>query len=183
MLRTIKMKPALLLATAILSTSTLAQQTLDSRSFDQPCNKVQPAAVSYIQHTGLALYPDISCDHCFIGTTEYLRDPQGRDVSTKTAIKLYINPAKSKEAPGTWSVPFGLVTSAKLSFQQTPSQQTQPTCTAHLLFFFSWYATRFVGAMPHAADPASRPSNLHLETEYLDAIARSIPSSAPPKPN
>ena len=178
------MKPALLLATAILTTSTLAQQTLASRSFNQPCNRVQAAAVSYIQRTGLALYPDITCDHCFIGTTEYLHDPQGHEVSTKTALKLYINPANSKEPVGTWSIPFGLVTTAKLSFQQTQSTpQTQPTCTAHLLFFFSWYTSKFIGAMPHPGDQLSRPSNLRLETEYLDAIAGSIPSSPPPKPN
>ena len=168
----------LLLATTILTTSTLAQPTLASRSFDQPCNKVQAAAVTYIQRTGLALYPDITCDHCFIGTTEYLRDPQGHDVSTKTALKLYINPANGKEPVGTWSIPFGLVTSTKLSFQQN-----QSTCTVHLLFFFSWSESKFIGAMPHSGDQLSRPSNLRLETAYLDAIARSIPSSPSNNPN
>lgn len=177
MVRTAKMKPVLLLATTILST-TLAQQPYATKSFDQPCTIVQPAAVSFIQRKGLALAPDTTCNHCFIGTTGHLRDPRDHAVSTRTAMKRYMDLSKNgKDAFGAWYIHNGLEATARLSFQQT-----QTTCAARLSFFFSWHATEFRGAMPVDGDKASRPSNLHLETEYLDAIANAVPSPAPNKP-
>src|ERR1700734_2370557 len=126
------MKLALLLSTTILATSANAQQTYATKSFDQPCAIVQPAAVSFIQHKGLGLVPDITCDHCFIASTGHLRDSEDHAVSTKTAIKLYTHAAKSgKDVPGTWYIHNGLEATARLSFRQT-----QPTCTASLLFIF-----------------------------------------------
>ena len=173
------MKPALLLATTLLTTTAIAQQTYATKSFDQPCAIVQPAAVSFIQRKGLALAPDITCIHCFIGTTGHLRDPQNHAISTRTAMKQYVDLTKpDKDALGTWHIQNDLEAIARLSFQQT-----QSTCTASLLFIFTWYRTEFRGALPAGGDQASRPSNLQLETEYLQAIAKAIPSPPPPKPN
>ena len=171
------MKPALLLLTTLLTATALSQQTYATKSFNQPCAAVQPAAVSFIQHKGLGLVPDITCDHCFIGTTGHLRDSDDHAVSTKTAMKLYTDAAKnSKTAPGTWAIHNDLEATARLSFRQT-----QSTCTASLLFIFSWYATEYRGIARVDAVQASRPSNLHLETDYLEAIAKTLPP--PPKPN
>ncbi len=173
------MKLALLLSTTLLATTTLAQQTYATRTFNHPCAAIQPAALSFIQRKGLALFPDITCDHCFIGSTGHLRDSEDHAVSTKTAMKLYTDPAKSsKDVPGAWYIHNGLEAAARLSFRQA-----QSTCTASLLFIFSWYSTEFRGIMPSIGDQVSRPSNLHLETEYLEAIAKTITSSPPPKPN
>src|ERR1700722_17017014 len=103
------MKLALLLSTALLTSTSLAQQTYATKSFNQPCAAVQSAAVSFLQHKGLALLPDIGCDHCFIGTTGHLRDSEDHAVSTKTAMKLYTDATKSgKDAPGTWAIHSGL---------------------------------------------------------------------------
>ena len=173
------MKLALLLSTILLTTTTQAQQTSATKSFNQPCAAVQSAAVSFIQHKGIALFPDITCDHCFIGTTGHLRDPEDHAISTKTAMKLYTDAAKNtKTAPGTWAIHNDLEATARLSFRQT-----QSTCTASLLFIFSWYATEYRGIARVDTVQASRPSNLHLETDYLEAIAKTIPPPPPPKPN
>jgi hypothetical protein len=172
------MKLSLLLSTALLTINTYAQQPYATKSFNQPCAAVQSAAVSFIQHKGLGLLTDITCDHCFIGTTGHLRDPEDHAISTKTAIKLYTNAASDKTAPGTWAIHTDLEATARLSFRQI-----QSTCTASLLFLFSWYATEYRGIMRVDGVQASRPSNLHLETDYLEAIAKTIPPPPPPKPN
>jgi hypothetical protein len=172
------MKRVLLLSTTLLTTAALAQQTYATKSFNQPCAAVQSAAVSFIQHKGIALFPDITCDHCFIGTTGHLRDPEDHAISTKTAIKLYTKAASDKTARGTWAIHNDLEATARLSFQQT-----QSTCTASLLFLFSWYATEYRGIARIDGVQTSRPSNLQLEADYLEAIAKTIPPPPPPKPN
>jgi hypothetical protein len=94
-------------------------------------------------------------------------------------MKLYTDAAKnSKTAPGTWTIHNDLEATARLSFRQT-----QSTCTASLLFLFSWYATEYRGISRVDGVQTSRLSNLRLETDYLEAIAKTIPPPPPLKPN
>jgi hypothetical protein len=167
---------AVCIATMLAITSASpAQQKDATRSFPILCSELQPAAIKWFQHNGLVLFPDPSCPNCFIGKTAHIADTKGHTISTHTALKRYMDTSHDgKDIPGAWHLHIGLDTVAKLKFEPA----IQNTCTAHLLFLYSWYATEFLVAVPVDGDPASRPSNLLLEKEYLEAIAQNVPATA-----
>lgn len=170
----------------LLGAALLHGQTPVSHSFPQTCADVQSAALALFQHNGLPLSPDPACPLCFTGKTEHLKDAASHTVrSTGLAMKRYMDTSRDgRDIPGAWHVHRGLTTSANLRLlQQSPDPQDPQDppgsagsagCTAHLLFHYSWYATEILVILPVDGDPASRPSNLRLEHEYLDRIASNV---------
>ena len=79
----------------------------------------------------------------------------------------YMSIGHEQDTPGAWYVHSHLTTAGELIL--TPESQG---CRAQLLFHFSWYATEFLVIVPVDGDPATRPSNLRLEDEYLTALAK-----------
>ncbi|HWW22348.1 MAG TPA: hypothetical protein VNY78_00540 [Edaphobacter sp.] len=162
------------MAMMICTVASFAEQNYATKVFDAPCSEVKPVAITFFQHNGLILNPEVSCENCLIGTTGHLEDARGHVLSTHAAIKRYMDTSKDgKDIFGAWHIHTDLETTAKLTLQPTHDN----VCTAKLLFFYSWYATEFLVAVPVDGDKASRPSNLRLETEYLQAIAAQLPLS------
>jgi hypothetical protein len=171
------MRRTFLLALSMTALTAVAQQNYATRSFALPCSELKPAAISFFQRNGLILNPDTACDGCFIGATNHPQDPRGHGISAHTALKHYTEDASrgGKDVVGAWYVHTGLTTTAKLKLQPAG----EGSCQASLLFFYLWYATEFIVAMPVDGDPASRPSNLRLENEYLQALADKLTQTSP----
>ncbi len=156
---------------SLLIATALHAETSASHSFPQPCPELQSAALALFQHNGLPLTPDPACPLCFTGKTEHLKDAAGHPVhGARTAIKRYMDTSRDgRNIPGAWLVHRDLTTTANLRLEQTAT-----ACTGHLLFGYSWYATEILVILPVDGDPASRPSNLRLEHEYLDQITKEV---------
>jgi len=164
------MKQALF-ALFLIAASAGAEQNYARRSFDLPCSELQTAAVTFFEHDGFTLHADSSCGDCFSGETEHLRDARGHHLSTHATLKRYMDTSgDGKDVFGAWYVHRGLDTTAKLVLRPT----REYGCAASLRFSYFWYAMEFLVVVPFDGDKASRPSNLRLENEYLQAIADSI---------
>jgi hypothetical protein len=167
------MKRAVGLAIPLLAANLLAM-TGDpapaSREITASCAEVNTAARTLFQERGFTTSPDSACPQCLTLTTKHLHDPRGHSLwNVRTVMHRYMRLSQEKDVWGAWYAHTQLKTDGKLRLNPTPQG-----CRAQLLFEYGWYAAEFLVIVPVDGDPASRPSNLKLETEYLDAIAQQI---------
>ena len=133
----------------------------------QGCEIIRPAAQALLEKRGFTVVAD-KCVDCLLLQSKHLQTPNGhRVLLTETAIERYMDTSgDGKLPPGSWIAHSPLKTAGEMRLQQISGQ-----CNVQLLFRYSWYAGQFLIIFPVDGDPASRPSNLRLEREYLAAIA------------
>jgi hypothetical protein len=140
-----------------------------TKSLAVNCSSAKPVALAYFEQHGFQVAPTPDCSDCFLLKTTHLRNAQNhRFFSTNTVVRRYADTSHDgKDIFGAWYVHSGM--NVLGNFRLRPEING---CKAELLFHYSWYATEFLIAMPVDGDPASRPSNLKLEREYLTNLAK-----------
>jgi hypothetical protein len=158
--------------TLVLMITSLARaETPALQTFSAPCSAVEATALPFLSARSLVLLPQPNCPGCFIGKTSDLHDAANKKVSTTHALHAYMEPIKRKSNPLAWYAHSSMDTVAHLTFLDVGS-----TCQTSLIFHYGWYGAQFIVIMPVDGDPESRPSNLRLEKEYLDEMAKHISS-------
>ena len=155
----------------LLTAASLHAEIPAIQTYPAPCSVVEHAALPFFSTRSLSLMPQPNCLGCFIGKTSDLHDAANKKVSTTHALHAYMEPSRRKSNPLAWYAHSSMDTVAHLTFLDVVS-----TCQTSLIFHYGWYGAQFIVIMPVDGDPESRPSNLRLEKEYLDAIAARISS-------
>jgi hypothetical protein len=164
------MKPHVACTLVLMIAPLLSAETPALQTYPAPCSAVEAAALPFFSTRSLTLLPQPNCSGCFIGKTSDLYDAIGKKVTTNQAIHLYMAPsAKRKSNPIVWHAHSSLDTVAHLTLHEENS-----ACHASLVFHYGWYDAQFLVAMPVNGDTDFRPSNLRLETEYLNEIAKHL---------
>lgn len=160
--------------TSLFAAAARAEPMYAQRVIPVPCPEVKTVAAELFRRNELILNAD-NCEGCMTGTTGHLEDARGHALSTRSVLKRYTDNTKTGGgAAGTWHVRSGLQATAKLRLEANGER----ACTASLLFYYLWYANEFRGLMPGDSYQASRPSNLQLEKEYLEAIADKVATAS-----
>lgn len=168
------MRPGLLilLSLLLLSNSASAADPLPAtQHLASSCTVAAVAATSLFRSHGFEVTPDKTCPNCLALETTHLHDLQGHSLTkVRTVMHRYMNIGREHDIFGAWYLHTRLTTNGNLTL--TPDAQG---CRARLLFQYTWYATEFLVLFPIDGDPASRPSNLKLEADYLAALAQAKP--------
>jgi hypothetical protein len=155
----------------LMMISVMHAETPALHVFPAPCSAVETTAFPFFSGKSLPLSPQNNCPGCFIGKTSTLYDTAGKKVGTTRAMHLYMEPTTRRSNPIVWYEHSSMNTVAHLALREESS-----TCHVSLLFSYGWYGAQFIVFVPVDGDPESRPSNLRLEKEYLDEIAKHFSS-------
>jgi len=173
------MRNGLLITLLLLNGSPSPSQPFAAfKSLSVNCPAVKPVALAYFEDHQFQVAPDTRCSECFHLKTTHLRDADNHKLfSSNAVIHKYMDTSKDgRDVFGSWYVHSGMSIAGDLRLYPESGG-----CKAQLLFKYSWYATEFLVAIPVDGDPASRPSNLRLEHEYLNAVAKHFAEhSSPP---
>lgn len=154
----------------LLLSAPVAAEEPASRTFAASCADVRPVALAKLKERGFDVAPSPACPDCYHLQSRRLQDADGHALaSVRTMMNRYMTVHDSRDTPGAWYVHSGLTTRGDLRLAPAGNG-----CRAQLLFHYTWYATEFLVVVPVDGDPASRPSNLKLESQYLDRIAQQI---------
>jgi hypothetical protein len=158
---------ALITATPVIALQTEIPATL---TYPTSCSSIQAAALPFFSARGISLLAQPNCPGCLIGKTSDLHDAANKKISTTHAMHTYMQPTVRKSNPLVWYTHSSMDAVAHLTLLDVGS-----TCQASLIFHYSWYGAQMIVVMPVDGDSESRPSNLRLEKEYLDEIAKHLP--------
>jgi len=141
----------------------------NTRVFPRDCATVRGSAEGFLNKLGAHLEP-VSGRPDTLSFSLPFRDAEGRRIGRRKAMKKYMGPERF---PGDHVYfPWWVAARSKQMKGIMHVAETPEGCEARLEHHYEWYDMLFLLFFPVDGDPAGRPSNNRLESEYLDEIGR-----------